>query len=227
MVRLANMLQNLIVPVLNRYDLLWRMIGTIDHPIEDLIIVDNGGDFETRFGKPDLQHVDRIHVIRLPSNLGVAASWNLGVKLLPDHRQWTFASNDIEYAPGDLESLSYASPEALTLCSSAPHWQTFVIGERIIDRVGLIDEVYYPAYFEDNDYENRVVVAGLPIEYIHLGVEHDNSSTILSSPTYRSANDRTFQLNRNIYRRKHEHNDWSEIGWRLADRRAKSWDPTR
>ena len=32
----------LIVPVLNRYDLLNRMIASIDHPIEMLLVIDNG-----------------------------------------------------------------------------------------------------------------------------------------------------------------------------------------
>jgi len=36
---------NLIVPVLNRYDLLRRMLQSIDFPIRDLLIIDNGGKF--------------------------------------------------------------------------------------------------------------------------------------------------------------------------------------
>lgn len=36
------MLENLIVPVLNRYDLLERMIASIDYPIKHLLIIDNG-----------------------------------------------------------------------------------------------------------------------------------------------------------------------------------------
>ncbi len=36
------MIENLIVPVLNRYDLLDRMVGSIDYPVEHLLIIDNG-----------------------------------------------------------------------------------------------------------------------------------------------------------------------------------------
>ncbi|NDG20000.1 MAG: glycosyltransferase family 2 protein, partial [Betaproteobacteria bacterium] len=32
-----------IIPVLNRYDLLERCIDSLDYPIEKLIIIDNGG----------------------------------------------------------------------------------------------------------------------------------------------------------------------------------------
>jgi hypothetical protein len=40
------MLPNLIVPVLNRYDLLRRMFQSINYPIRDLLIVDNGGELD-------------------------------------------------------------------------------------------------------------------------------------------------------------------------------------
>ena len=76
------MLPNLIVPVLNRYDLLRRMLGSIDYPIRDLLIIDNGGKFEDMFDKDELP-VKNLRVLMLPSNLGVAASWNLGIKLFP------------------------------------------------------------------------------------------------------------------------------------------------
>jgi hypothetical protein len=36
------MIPNLIIPVLNRYDLLERMLQSIDYPIAHLLIIDNG-----------------------------------------------------------------------------------------------------------------------------------------------------------------------------------------
>lgn len=40
------MIPNLTVPVLNRYDLLQRMLDSIDFPIRDLLIIDNGGGLD-------------------------------------------------------------------------------------------------------------------------------------------------------------------------------------
>ena len=83
------MLPNLIVPVLNRYDLLQRMLDSIDFPVRDMLIIDNGGELDTvAFPKPVLNS----HVLSMPSNLGVAGSWNLGIKLFPHDSVWTFAS---------------------------------------------------------------------------------------------------------------------------------------
>ena len=36
------MIENLIVPVLNRYDLLQRMLDSVDVKVEHLLVIDNG-----------------------------------------------------------------------------------------------------------------------------------------------------------------------------------------
>jgi len=40
------MIPVMVVPVLNRYDLLQRMLDSIDFPVADLLIIDNGGDVD-------------------------------------------------------------------------------------------------------------------------------------------------------------------------------------
>ncbi len=71
-----------IVPVLNRYDLLERCLQSIDYPVETLIIIDNGGQ-STLHEYPwviDRRYVKNYHVWSMPTNLGVAPSWNIGIK---------------------------------------------------------------------------------------------------------------------------------------------------
>lgn len=214
------MLANLIVPVLNRYDLLARMLESIDVRIGKLIVIDNGGELEQTFDKPDL--VDRAYVLSLPSNLGVAASWNLGIKLLPHERVWYFGSNDVVYQPGALNMLSTASQGSLTLSTGFPHWHTFAIGEDVIRRCGLFDERFAPAYFEDNDMLRRVQFCGLPVTHLPLPIHHDNSSTLNSDERFQAHNQRTFDMNGRFYQQKVIHNDftWS---WDLDRRRAGEW----
>jgi hypothetical protein len=40
------MLPNLIVPTLNRYDLLQRLVDSFDYPIKHFLVIDNGGCLE-------------------------------------------------------------------------------------------------------------------------------------------------------------------------------------
>jgi len=204
----------LIVPVLNRYDLLQRMIDSIDIPLE-LLIIDNGDQIET-LNIPE--HV-QARVIKMPTNQGVAGSWNLGIKFFPFESVWFFSSADTEYKPGALATLSEAKSDEITLAADFPHWQTFAIGEDVVRRIGLFDENIFPIYFEDNDYKKRAEQAEIKITYIDAPVRHDNSSTINSDPTYNSANSRTFVDNKQYFESKTE-GLWH---WSLDRRRANYW----
>ena len=214
------MIPNLIVPVLNRYDLLKRMLASIDYPIRTLLIIDNNPDSRGMAKKPDT--VDDMRWLHMPSNLGVAMSWNLGIKLFPHDDRWTFASNDMYYRPGDLERLSEASSGALTLSDHYPHFHTWAVGEFVINRVGLFDERFVPAFFEDSDFLRRVQTAGLPVRRLDVAPAHDNSSTLHSNPKFQERNQDTFKRNGMLFKRKSAAQDmgWT---WTLKDARAGDW----
>ena len=218
------MLPNLIVPVLNRYDLLRRMFQSIDYPIRDLIIIDNGGEF---YDVLHSEFVENVRVLNLPSNLGVAASWNLGIKLFPHDDRWFFASNDMVYGPGALESLSAARRDEITLSDMFPFWHTFCIGEEVVKRVGLFDEALYPAYFEDNDYQRRALHQNVHIRSISIPTRHENSSTIRSSNELNEKNTQSFRLNSIYYNDKMARQDYGQGTWSLSRRRANAWDAPR
>jgi hypothetical protein len=90
--------------------------------------------------------------------------------------------------------------------------------------VGLFDESFYPAYWEDIDYERRVRAAGIPVLQSNIVVNHDNSSTINSDPELRRKNDRTFGANHAYYADKVKRGDVTAGTWSLTTRRANSWD---
>jgi GT2 family glycosyltransferase len=218
------MIPNLIVPVLNRYDLLEKMVRSIDYPVRNLLIVDNGKQLQQMGGNLTYanEYVGEFNVLSLPSNLGVAASWNLGIKLFPHDDRWFFASNDMRFDPGDLEALSKARRDAVTLSNYYPYFHTFALGEAVVDEVGLFDERFYPAYFEDTDYMRRCEIKNIPVDRVNVARHHENSSTINSDPKLLLQNGVTFQRNQNLHSRKLAAVDdtWS---WSLRDRRAGEW----
>jgi GT2 family glycosyltransferase len=214
------MIPNLIIPVLNRYDLLQRMLDTVDTRIAHLVLIDNGDNLE-QVNFPDL--VKHVHYIPLPGNLGVAGSWNLGIKVLPHAEKWIIASNDIMLGSGDLDELGDAKNDELTLTEARPHWQLFSVGEEVIRHVGLFDENYYPAYFEDNDYQQRVEHAGFTTRLLQLGVEHDNSSTLRSNKQFQAHNSNTYKDNQKYYLKKTQDGNYSPGHWSLTRRRRNEW----
>ena len=214
------MLENLIVPVLNRYDLLQRMLDSVDVPVDHLLIIDNG------LGTDTLEISDKfakVTHLRMPANLGVAGSWNLGIKSFPYAHRWFIVSNDVVFQPGALEKLAQARRDEITLTADAPNWQAFALGDEAVTDLGLFDECgFYPAYFEDNDYMRRAEFAGVNIRKLDIDLHHDNSSTIKSG--YQSKNDKTFFANQRYYQSKIDSNDYSSGTYSLEIRRANGWE---
>ena len=117
-----------------------------------------------------------------------------------------------------------AKTDALTLCDKFPYYQTFVVGDEIVNNVGLFDEGLHPIYFEDNDYERRIAHAGLRVDRLPLQLEHDNSSTINSDIKLSERNQVTFANNRKYFESKVDAGRFDEGRWDLQIRRVNSWD---
>lgn len=217
------MIDAMIVPVLTRADLLVRMIDSIDHDIEHLVVIDNG-----RCVNPDelrwQKHIKRFSLLAMPANLGVAGSWNLGIKVTPFARSWLICNFDITWPSGSLALFDdLQTRDMLLLSAGSPPWCAFMLGDRVVERVGLFDESLHPAYFEDNDYESRVHNHRMTVMMTHIDVHHENSSTLAAG--YQDKNNRTFSVNRDYYERKHLHGDSRDEGvFSLRRRRELSWD---
>jgi len=215
------MIPVMVVPVLARPDLLSRMIDSVDFPVGHLIVIDNGGCVDT--DRLRSEQIERVSVVRMPANLGVAGSWNLGIKSAPFAPWWLIVNFDVVWPAGSLERFAIESdPSALVLSYGSPPWCAFALGERVVHEVGLFDEALHPAYFEDNDLERRCEAAGVPVRRSTIPVRHDNSSTLAAG--YAVRNSETFSANAEYYGRKLARGDISEGRWSLHRRRELSWD---
>jgi len=214
------MIPNLIVPVLNRYDLLQRLLDSIDYPVRHVFIIDNGDGPSEVIDLPDT--VTEVTYSPLPNNLGVSGSWNLGIKALPYDEKWLIVSNDAHFKPGVLEGFVEAGEREILLSSNFPYWHAFSIGQEVVREVGLFDENLHPAYFEDDDYKRRAEYYGVTIRK-GPNVEHTNSSTLKSDERFKERNSETFLSNSQYYRGKAAAEDYSEGGWSLTRRRKNSW----
>jgi GT2 family glycosyltransferase len=211
----------LIVPVLTRHDLLTRMIKSINYPVKDLLIIDN--DSQSNYEIPWNQWVNKIWYLKMPANLGVAGSWNLGIKSFPYADYWLICNFDVEWA-GDSLQMFYekSKPNKLILSGGAPEWCVFSLGWQVVNQIGLFDESLHPAYFEDNDYERRCKNVGIEVEPSFIPIAHDNSSTINAG--YRSQNDRTYSNNEKYYMQKVAEKNFGEGQWNIKRRKANGWE---
>jgi len=182
-----------IIPVLNRFDLLEHCISTIDCEVENLLIIDNSGSYSIPKGLYD----QKVWVLNMPANLGVAGSWNLGIKSFPFAPYWVVASNDVFFQPRQLERFAEISRPDL-LIKSTQSWGCFSLGSDIVKKVGLFDENFHPAYYEDVDYETRLASLNLSKSLIFSDIEigsHGAATTIRSNPVFERKNAETNQSN--------------------------------
>lgn len=216
------MIPVLAIPVLNRYDLLDQNLKTIDYSIKEILILNNGRDTDYIPPITDLN----VKVLNLPSNLGMSGSWNLSIKLYPHEEYWMFSSADTHWVPGSLEQLHNASgKEKLVMTNEG--WSAFSIGEDIVRNVGLFDEYFYPIYYEDNDYYERVMRSDIKDGYVNSTIKvnapHGASQTINSDEKLKNRNNETFVVNEAYFNQKKEQDFKINGVWDIDRRRSQEW----
>jgi GT2 family glycosyltransferase len=214
------MIPNLIVPTLTRYDLLQRMLSSIDYPVGHVLIIDNGNMID-QLKLP--AEIKELTVLTMPANQGVAGSWNLGIKCFPKDSQWLIVSDDVVFPAGALERYAdLVDSSKMQFFDVSPKWACFSVGETVVHKAGLACELFHPAYFEDNDWERRIDQAGVVKEILPIQVQHDNSSTLKSG--FESKNAETFIANKVVHDERADAGVMSGGEWSLDIRRRNSWD---
>ena len=166
----------LIVPTLFHYDLLQRMLDSVDEAVEHVIVIDNGGSL----GRINCAKANKVSVISLPSNLGVGPSWNLGIKLTPFSSWWLICNDDIVWNPGALKLYSEAICDNSIVIGNITSDNTFsgfAVHESVIQTVGLFDEYYYPGVGEEINYIHRMNEAGVSTKMVPNAYSGNKSAT--------------------------------------------------
>ena len=163
-------------------------------------IIDNGG-------KLDFQH-PKVEVKRFGRNLGVASSWNWFIQNVPDVR--FICNDDIEVCENTVKSFKDKITESQDEHFFVPQsklgeiFSHYVLLNSGVDLVGLFDEKFYPAYFEDNDMHRRMNLVGVnTIPVPDCTISHKKSSTLAAyTDVEKSAHHENFRLNKQYYTKK-------------------------
>jgi len=171
---------------LDRKGYMARLIRTIDHPIDNVVIQignadssivtsisnDIRGAREALCSSP-IGVCPTVSISTTSSNPGSANGFNFGLQHMMSNAsvQWVLVVNsDIAFYPGVLSRLTRNVNKALHLTQSFgigftslccdSEWSAVVFSRRLVARVGFMDENFYPAYYEDDDYAIRVHLSG-------------------------------------------------------------------
>jgi GT2 family glycosyltransferase len=153
---------------------------------------------------------------------GVAGAWNHGcqIALQEGASYLTIVANDTRLRPECLDRLvEYGETGAADLWSGLAEngrdqidvsratdgadFSCFMMRPATLQKHGLFDANYRPAYFEDNDYYGRVVLGGGKCRVVH-GAQffHHGSMTVRSDPEMAHHVRHWFEKNREYFRKK-------------------------
>mgnify|MGYP001188963047 FL=1 len=194
----------LVVPTLNRYDLLIELLASVragtrvpDH----IYIIDNGGN---------CPKIDGVEIVQPGCNIGVSASWNLGLRLSKDVA--IVSNDDMCVRPDTVERIvSHGESYPIVCCNSGlpgigQSWGFFLQHPDVAKKIGWYDESFWPAYYEDADYLWRLKLANIPyLVAIDVFADQPNgasSSTAKLSKELKSQFHRAFYKNERRYIRK-------------------------
>lgn len=168
-------MRSLLIPTLALdLSLLQRLADSIDYPIDDIVVINNG--------KPgaldEWQKTNSgYRVIDMGYNTGCSGAWNNAPKVFKnDH--WLISNDDQVFQPGALQRI-YEAIEQHQDChviyvNNYEAFDFFVWTRKAVKDFGLFDENFYPIYYEDWEMRLRFAIGEAKIHMIdeHFPVKH-------------------------------------------------------
>lgn len=187
------------VPIVNGFKWIQRLISSIDYPVDQLIIFNNNGRGEITKELDDLCKVDYyyikdIKVCHLPTNLGVAGTWNLIIKSFMNAPYWMITNHDVAFTSGFLKEMvrKVEDPEVgIVFGNKNEAWDIFLLRDWVVQKVGLFDENLYPAYVEDCDYHIRSRHLNIKTDHIDVLYYHGEDN-------YEKSGSQTWRVDRSL-----------------------------
>jgi len=155
----------ILIPTINRKDLLMDALDwyLTNLPNTEIIVLDNGK-------QGIVSGNDRLRVFESQRNLGVATSWNWLIRraLNKKYTHFLILNDDVILKRSEYEinaiilkhgENSFIRPHPIY------NWSAYILSADIYDKVGKFDESFEKCFFEDNDYEYRMKLAGINIKY--------------------------------------------------------------
>jgi len=176
----------------------YRLIKSIDYPVDKFIIINNNGrgQIDEELNNITLiknDFINEIKVCHMPGNIGCSGAWNLIIKSTMMSGSWLIVNHDVEFSKGLLENMYEKSKENFGVIHAESNedgfgkWDLFLIKDWVVEMCGLFDENLYPAYTEDFDYIMRLINLNIPCATLGINYKHGFSSYEQSgSQTWRS-----------------------------------------
>ncbi len=171
---------NVFTVTLNRYDLLGKMLATLNTStakVDHVYIVDRGGDVAALTLACGHLQVADLSIVTVEDQ-SLAAAWNWAVENISENRIIT--NDDVTFSPTALEGFVATPGDVVGMREDARSgpFACFLFRDSAREKVGLFDTEISPGYcyHEDCDYMHRMRLAGATLGAAD-GVIHGVSRT--------------------------------------------------
>lgn len=171
------------------FDLTMRAINSYKHQLDELIIIEDGGEYKQ-------EYVDNSSVyVYNSSNSGFTRSVNQGLKMATGD-YIACISNDTYLISGNIQELctkdTVVSPEVENQPGLQFAGSFFVVPRSIYDKVGGLDE-RMKVYYSDEDYIFRLKSNGIAIEKNQdVVIHHDIKQTVVDEQLHSREDGRVY-----------------------------------
>lgn len=174
----------LCIPTISQFALLHNAVQSAmrgTRPPDRVMIIDNSGGM---FFDEWVNDYDKLTVFVPQRNIGVAGSWNYFIAANPDSIV-VLSNDDVTFHDSTLAALVDTvenNPRAGLFLPNAPRedqFSLFTIRHSVWSALGPFDPIFYPGYFEDDDYVYRCKLAHVQIEEcFDVRFDHVRSATL-------------------------------------------------
>jgi hypothetical protein len=178
-------LKALFVFTMVREDLLDLHLLSVDLPVEQVFVIQNGAKSERAEAFQRVlrkykgcvvgiqgescvnPNIRNFNILSSEDNLGYAGSFNTGIKAMLEHNMpyAIFSGDDTRFVPGRLQDAKRILENENACMYHFEGYNSFGITLTAVKLVGPMDENFWPAYCDDCDYWYRAQLAGCQLFY--------------------------------------------------------------
>lgn len=200
----------LCIPTISQFEPLKKAVDSAmagELKPDRILIIDNSGGM---LYEPWVDEHPNLTVLVPPRNMGVAGSWNYFMAVVgldnPNNIA-VIANDDVQFYPDTLTRLVAgidAHPDCGLFISEPMEKNTFSLFHlrySVWAALGPFDPIFFPAYFEDNDYMRRLTLAGVKVcRLTDFTFGHVGSATMKAfNKEEMEAHHKRFETNRDRY----------------------------
>lgn len=197
----------IVIPILNQFQLAIEAIESIktndDHRFDIIPMLNyrTSDSLSASWNKGCLKSFERNDFTLVVNDDIVFTPWTIDELI----KAFSFGPKDLILATGynirdltnHMGAYSWSKPSTPPQYVPHPDFSCFMLDKRIFDEIGMFDENFIPAYFEDNDYHHRIKLAGYEAYNISSApFYHYGSKTQQHNPVMPAVPSAAFEANR-------------------------------